>query len=138
MSACLKCGYDAEAAVVASWSFVIPRVLPSLNERIHNGKRGWRYRRVREAWISDMQAMRMSLPVRDRTRILNKRRVTITRLFSKHQRLMDKANVDTKACVDAMVSVGLLADDSPQWLELHVKQERGQERGTRVSIEELT
>jgi hypothetical protein len=133
VTACLKCGHDPLATVTASWAFHVPRDLPSLNKRIHNGAHGWRYRRVRESWISDMKTMKLVAGVQ--TANINKRRVTLVRLYSGHQREMDAANIDTKACVDAMRYAGLIVDDSPRWLELHVKQERSKERGLSVLIE---
>ena len=132
---CLACGYDATARVVARREFVVPRDLPSLNQRIHNGARGWQYRKARAAWYADFTIIRYAQKI---PAAKASRRVTLVRMYSKHQRLMDKANVDTKVCVDALVLAGLLKDDAPQWLELHVKQERGKERGTRVLIEEVS
>ena len=131
---CLACGFDPSAIVLSSWSLSIPRALASLNLRIHNGKQGWRYREDRDAWLRDFITLRILKAITPPT---TKRRVTLTRVFGGRQQLYDKANVDTKAAVDAMVRAGLLKDDNADWLELHVKQERGTERGTRVLIEEL-
>jgi len=136
-AACVACGYDASARVVARWEFTIPRDLPSLNQRIHNGARGWQYRATRNAWMGDFLAMRgtqaMHLPLSE-----NKRRVTLTRLYTGRMREMDLANIDAKACVDAMKLAGLIFDDAPRYYEGHVKQERGKERGTRILIEEIS
>jgi hypothetical protein len=137
MSPCIKCGHDANAVVIAEWTMTIPRALPSLNERIHNGAKGWRYRRTRDAWASDLRAMRLVARHKP-TNLANLRRVTLTRLYTGRMREMDLANIDTKACVDAMKLAGLIFDDAPRYYEGHVMQERCGERGTRITIEELT
>jgi len=140
MTACAKCQHDPDAAVIARWEFTIPRDLPSLNERIHNGAKGWKYRATRDAWAADLRAIRFAnrIPHIGASPPTTRRRVTLVRVYSGRQKEMDRANLDSKACVDAMIISGLIVDDSPSWLELHVLQERGTERGTRVLIEELS
>jgi len=135
MTACQKCQHDPDAAVIARWEFTIPRDLPSLNERIHNGAKGWAYRKSRDSWLQDLTVLGYAHKVTSAT---TKRRVTITRLYSGRQQEMDRANIDTKACVDALRLTRAIHDDAPTWLELHVLQVKGTERGTRVLIEELS
>lgn len=134
MTACPQCSFDADAPVLARWEMHVPRDLPSLNERIHNSAKGWGYRASRDAWLRDFITLRILKAITPPT---GRRRVTLVRVYSGRQKEMDRANLDSKACVDAMVRAGLLLDDDAEGLELHVKQERGCERGTRVLIEEL-
>jgi len=141
MTACAACSFDPDATVLARFEFTVPRDLGTLNARVFNGRQGWSYRKLRDAWFSDLSALRRLHAVRYAGTKFdpknNKRRVTLTRLYTGRMREMDLANIDAKACVDAMKLAGLIFDDAPRYYEGHVKQERGSERGTRVVIEEL-
>jgi len=139
MTACAACSFDPDATVLARWDFTIPRDLPSLNQRIHNGAKGWIYRSVRDAWTTDLRTLLMAQGVWALGKVapVNKRRVTFTRLYTGRMKEMDVGNIDVKSCTDALKLAGLIFDDAPRYYEGHVKQERGSERGTRILVEEL-
>jgi hypothetical protein len=137
MTACCKCGHDPEAKVTASWSFVIERDPPSMNERIHNeGSARFAYARERKIWADWFRVARVTnrIPPADA-----RRRVTLTRLFSGRQQSRDRDNLvgGQKVVVDAMVLTSLLADDADRWAQIHYAQERGEHRGLHVLLEEL-
>lgn len=135
-SACPKCGFDPTARVLASWTFLVDRDPPSLNERLFNlGSRRHAYKAERDAWYLEFVLARNLnlIPFAER-----KRRVTLTRLFDGKQRERDVDNLwgGGKSVVDAMVLAQLLVADAPDFAELHWNQERGA-RGLRVLIEEI-
>lgn len=118
------------------WTVVIPKKLLSANAGVVNrGPTRWKYAKERDEWrqwlvqtpiMAKLPWKGLHLP----------RTVTITRLYSGREREMDERNIDTKALVDSMVRAGLLVDDSPRWLTLHVEQERSEASGVRVRIQE--
>lgn len=136
MTACAACGFNAAATVLAAWDLHIPRDLGSLNARVFNGRNGWKYRADRDAWAEDFANLRavLRIPLAE-----GKRRVTITRVYSGQQKVMDYANLvgGAKACTDAMKLAGLIVDDKPAFLEDHYHQVRAADRGVRVRIEEI-
>lgn len=137
MTTCCKCGFDPDAKVTATWSFVIELDPPSLNERVFNeGNTRFAYAKQRKTWADWFAVMRFNHripPARER------RRVTLTRLYSGRQQRRDRDNNagGMKVCVDAMVITSLLCDDSERWAEVYYDQLRGDQRGLRVVLEEL-
>ena len=103
---------------------------PSLNKvlRMHWTKR----RKLLEAWMW-MIRVAWGHPL---TTCQIKRKVTIT---LHHSRLFDKDNAygACKVIFDALKSQGLIVDDSPEWLEASVKQEKckHKERHTVIQLE---
>ncbi|MGC2234213.1 MAG: hypothetical protein WBA09_22120 [Candidatus Acidiferrum sp.] len=94
----------------------IPDVPPSLNKllRMH-----WRRRAVEKAkWITEILVSREI-----GFHATGKMRVTIT---LNHSRFYDKDNAygACKILVDSMKNFGLIRDDSPEWLDLTVEQEK--------------
>lgn len=136
MTACAACGHDASAIVVARWEFHIDRDPPSLNDRVFNGRQGWRYRSERDAWCLEIRAVRLLQRI---TKATGKRRVTLTRKYTSRQQLRDRDNLagGMKACVDALVLEGLLVGDAPEQAEVIYKQERTTPRGLTIVVEEL-
>ena len=137
MTACPKCGYHAEAAVLRSWTLEIPREVESANSyTVNAGKTRWKYAAQRDAWTRDMLAMRR---VHGMTVAVGMRRVTLTRLYSGRQREMDRANfiAGAKPVLDAMVRACMLVDDKPKWLEDHYAQVKADRPGLRVLVEEI-
>lgn len=137
MSACTKCAYDPDALVLASWTFVVALDPPSLNAHIQNAGTGrWQYAKLRKEWTEAMAIAQVTehVPI-----AAAKRRVTLTRLFSGRQKRRDRDNLagGCKPIVDAMIEAGLLVDDDDEYAEIHYAQERGNERGLRVLIEEI-
>jgi len=135
---CIKCGYDADQFVTASWSFVLEREPKSLNARVVNvGASRWRYAKDRDAWSWLIRAARLEQRIPPSH---GRRRMTLTRIYANGQRAIDKDNLSggMKGLVDAMVREKLIHDDSPAWLELHHAQEPGAIRSVRVLIEDLS
>lgn len=136
---CCLCGGKPYAKVTASWTFRIERDAPTQNVMGNNRGGGrWAYKKERQIWVSWL-----SWHANEHL-ILNaevKRRVTITRCYSGQQKLRDHGNLvgGLKPAVDAMVGIGLLRDDSPEWCEIYYHQRRVEkhERGTLITIEEL-
>lgn len=141
MTACLKCGHDPDARVLASWSFHVPRAVRSGNAHVYNvGASRFGYAKERKAWESDFFGVKIAQRVPDADR---KRRVTLTREIGYRQREYDRDNLATgcKPIVDALVKCGLLVDDSPTHAEVHFAQVKveGSKRpgGLRVLLEDL-
>jgi len=137
MTACVKCGHDPDVKVTASWTFVLESEILSLNERVSNsGRARFRYRKVRDAWSWLVRAARLQHRIAP---AVGRRRLTLTRIYARGQRALDRDNLagGAKPLVDAIVREGLLRDDTPAWLELHHDQEPGTERAVRVLLEDL-
>lgn len=134
---CVKCGFSPDAVVSARWEVVLDKRIESANNRTVNaGATRWRYAKQRDEWTSWIRARARGILD---ARPSEKRRVTITRRYAGRCRLLDKDNLvgGCKALVDAMVHEGVVHDDKPQWLELHVLQEQGAKNETHVLVEEL-
>ncbi len=149
------------------WTLHIPRQLPSGNDRACNGRdlvSRALYRKARHAWAVSMRlrAPRAAFVNAD---YQPKRRVTITRILGPRQREYDRDNLfsGSKIVLDAMKparpahqttwksgprkgairlvaaveGAGLIVDDSPQWLDLVMCQERGAEAGVLITIEDV-
>lgn len=139
MGACLKCCYDPDAQIAASYSFLVERDASSLNARLFNGAQGWKYRRERDTWQSELRVARVNarVPIGD-----TKRRVTLTRLYGGRQQERDRDNLagGMKCVVDALVLERLIVDDSSKWAEIHYAQRRiakGEKTGVLFEIEVL-
>lgn len=132
-----------------TWTFVIPRCLPSRNER--SRKHHWAIRKALLAWERDLLVFKQKLGIPDAA---GPRRVHITRLMGKGQKTFDPRNLDDKTLVDAMKpsrlhrtktkvsripGAGLLVDDSARWATITVDQERAADGrpGTRITIEDI-
>jgi Holliday junction resolvase RusA-like endonuclease len=138
VTACVKCGFDPDASVRASWTFFVDRDAPSLNARIFNaGPRRWKYKRERDAWCWEIRAV--ALMRKMRTAGAGKRRVTLTRVYGGQQKPRDPDNLvgGMKSIVDALVLERLIVDDSAAFAEIHYAEERGEPRGVRFHIEEI-
>lgn len=137
MTACVKCGFDPSRIVTASWTFLVERDPPSLNDRVFNaGPRRWLYRRERDAWVDEIRVARMLQRI---PRAIGKRRVTIMRVYGGRQKERDRDNLigGQKIVLDALVFEDLLISDSASGVDVTYHQERGQPTGLRITIEEL-
>ena len=140
MTACAKCGYDADAPVESVLQAFIRRDVKSMNDhRVNAGTARWDYKRERDAWVSHL---RMVFDRLTRTAIGQKRRrVTITREWGPRCREFDRDNLvgGCKVVVDALVRAGLLVGDSEEWAEVHYEQRSGGPGGvgTWIRIETL-
>lgn len=153
-----------------TWTLVIPRALPSANERHVNGRdpvARAMYRRLRNAWVSDLMAHSGTLfQVEAVPLATGRRRVVLTRVMGKGQRPYDIDSLPggCKLVLDAMKpakaarqtvwksgprkgrirlvapvpGAGLIVDDSPRWVEVEYRQARGERAETRITIEEVT
>ena len=139
-SKCVRCGHDPSELVLATWSFLIERDPPSLNKRLYNAGPGRHlYRQERDMWCWEFRAARLtrSIPKAD-----GRRRVTLARLYGGRQQERDYDNLagGMKAVVDAMVSEGLLTNDTPDQAEITYQQAVAktlESRGLLVLIESV-
>jgi hypothetical protein len=150
---------------VTSWTFTIPRPLPSQNRAPHNTSpmASHQYRRAREAWARDIRLLAFDAGVKlvdDSYK--PRRRVTITRLWGKGQRALDLPNAwgGAKLVIDVLCpprvfkrakvkggpvmehlrpGCSLIVDDSPTWADITVNQERAPDGkpATRITLEDL-
>jgi hypothetical protein len=137
VTACTKCGFDPDARIAASWSFVLEHAVLSLNARVANvGSARWRYASERDAWRWLVRAAKAKHRIAP---AVGRRRLTLTRIYARGQRALDHDNLvgGMKPVVDAIVHEELLVDDKPAWLELHHDQVPGTERAVRVLLEDL-
>jgi Holliday junction resolvase RusA-like endonuclease len=140
LEVCNLCGGRPFAEVAASWTMRIDRDAPTQNVTGNNRGGGrWAYKAERRAWFAALAAKKSM----QRIATANvKRRVIITRCYSGQQKLRDHGNLvgGLKPAVDAMVGIGLLKDDSPEFCEIYYHQRRVEksERGTLITIEELS
>jgi Holliday junction resolvase RusA-like endonuclease len=138
MTACAKCGHDPEAKVLRVWRMELDMPLKSLNRHAVNfGAARFAYRKERDAW--QWLIKREVLRWFDLHKADSKRRVTIKRLFAGRCRAFDQDNLvgAAKIVVDALKSEGVIRDDSPDWVELHVLQQKSERNETHVLVEEL-
>jgi Holliday junction resolvase RusA-like endonuclease len=138
VSACIKCGHDPEAKVLRTWCMELDMPLKSLNRHAVNfGAARFAYRKERDAW--QWLIKREVLRWFDLHKATTKRRVTIKRLFAGRCRAFDQDNLvgAAKIVVDALKNEGVVKDDSQEWLELHVQQEKWSSNATIVLVEEL-
>lgn len=121
---------STERAVI---TLTIPEALPSLNTML---RRHWSVdRRLKNRWrimvwaALKQQAGGKALPP------LNKARVTITRISP---RMLDADNCTggAKHVIDSLRVCGLIVDDTPEHIELTVRQEKGR-AATHIQIEAL-
>lgn len=137
MTACVKCGHDPDARVLAAWTFTLAGEIRSLNRHVVNfGAARHVYRRERDDWMWLARAARLAHQIPPAT---GRRRLTLIRIYTRRQRELDDDNLSggAKPLVDALVRERLLVDDTRRWLELHHDQEHGATRGVRVVLEEL-
>ncbi len=131
-----RCGHDPGANVARSWTFEIDREIKSGNAHIYNvGASRWRYAKDRDAWSWEFRAARLLQKI---PKAMQRRRVTLTRLYSGRQREFDGDNFQTgaKSCVDALVLEGLLVGDDSKSAEINYAQQSGG-CGLRVLLEEF-
>ena len=124
------------------------------------------YRKLRNAWAADLIAAWRNASARGETLPLCgpgravKRRLVLTRVMGKGQREYDFGNLvgGCKAIVDAMLpskpprevlekgkrvlkagvpGAGLIYDDSPAWVDVTYRQERGAQAGCIIEIEDV-
>jgi hypothetical protein len=138
---CVKCGFDPEAIVLASWTFTLEIEAESLNaHRVNAGSNAARarYRKARNdwGWLVKRAKQEHRIPM-----ATGMRRLTLTRIYESGQRRLDKDNLvgGFKPLLDEIRSkdFGLIRDDSPVWSEIHYLQEPGDEPAVRVLLEDL-
>lgn len=138
MLVCAKCGYDPAAAISQGWASFIARRAPSMNDRLANvGARRFLYREERDAWCWHFRVMRLEhrIPF-----AVQRRRVTLTRLYCGRERDRDRDNLigGMKAVVDAMVRERLLLDDTSAGAEIYYAQHRDEcNSGLNVELDEF-
>lgn len=145
MSVCPFCGDSPERPVLRRWEFEVPQPWPrnqghgASHTLANSGAGRWHYKRMREQWTMWCVARRPALfSSADWRRIV---RVTLTRLYGKRQRRLDRDNLVAggKPVVDALCLSGWLVDDSEEHAIIHYHQERSADGvpAVRFLIEEL-
>lgn len=146
------------------WIILVPRELPSQNRAPHNTSftASHQYRRARVAWARDVRLLAFDA----RVPLVGGhyepfRKVTITRLYGKGQREIDKGNAwgGAKLVIDVLCppkvfkrrkvkggpvfehlrpGTSLIVDDAPRWADIDVTQERAADgkAATRITIED--
>jgi hypothetical protein len=102
----------------------IPEATPSLNKML---RRHWAVdRRLKKRWHKLVWVALFEQPYGARARF-NKAKVTITRCSP---RMLDADNAvgSVKHVVDALRACNVIADDTPEHIELIVRQEKGKAR----------
>ena len=130
---CGTCGQPLPLAKEA-WDIWIPIEPPSQNVVAQNKGGGrHKYRRIRQEYEMAL------LWKRNIPKAKGKRRVAITRCYSRHGKERDLANIvgGCKALMDALTLTKLIVDDSPKYLEAHYSQERGKASGVRIVLEDI-
>jgi hypothetical protein len=134
---CPKCGFHAEAPVLAAWTFEIPREVRSLNAyAVNHGSARFAYKRDRSTWQMEFKVRRINRRVPIATAV---RRVTITRVYSGRQREFDRDNLHggAKVVVDALVREQLIIGDDWRGAMVFYDQVRGETSLTVVLVEEM-
>ena len=140
LPACDQCGFDPGLKIAQVWILKLDKDPSSLNARVYNaGHTRYAYAKERDEWhwMIKHERLKQKIP-----KAMQKRRVTLTRNYGGQQKERDVDNLSggMKNCVDAVVREGLLVNDSPQYAELHYKQNRVSERsslGLWIQIEEF-
>lgn len=121
---CQRCSYDPDAVVERSWTFRIDKEVKSMNRAASNKGSRWsmaQYSKERKEWTSWMMLAKMNHRIPE---TLRKRRLLLTRVYGYRQRPYDLGNLigGLKPALDAMVNVGILKNDTPEYLEDHYNQ----------------
>ena len=114
-----------------SWTFTASSIPPSLNDRLH-----WRVRAKLNAAVRD----EIACQVREaHAPMLQRARVTCTLIRNRgREKDLDNSYTSAKAAVDGLTAGGIIADDDRKHIDLLVTQERGPQRGVRITVEEVT
>lgn len=121
-----------------SVTFTVPFASPSQNQLDRKYRNPHARKRLRESWE---QVIRLLPEYHSREWLKAmaklKKRMEV-RFTIQHKKLYDKANAygGTKPCVDALVNVGYLYDDSIEFCELIVEQDKINADSTRIEIRE--
>lgn len=119
---------------VPTWSFVLDRKPPSMNDHSPNANTArFQYRKERDAWG---WLLKLAMGERHIPRANERRRLAITRIIGPREREYDYDNLvgGCKALLDAMVKAGLVLNDNARWLTATYAQERGAASGVRVDV----
>ncbi len=114
-----------------TWTFVIARRAPSLNEHVQNaGPSRWKYAKERDVWCWEFRKVRLDLAIPKATA---KRRLTVQRMYCGREQERDYVNLvgGMKVIIDALVLEGLLVDDAPKHLDDMYMQSKFVERGAK-------
>ena len=106
----------------------IPAVPPSLNKTL--GMNRWERQALNESW---RLLIRTQFLPDGRGR--EKKRVRIVLWHSRRYDECDNLQGSCKPIFDALKSWGLIYDDSPEWLEAHISQEKCKHRDRHTTIE---
>ncbi len=111
------------------YCLALPRMTCPLNELIGNWKKAIGLKKKDKTLIAECGSW---IPA-----ATGKRRVSLVVLFAPKRRRVDKDAL-WKSCLDAMVSLGILVDDSPNYLDLGtVEYFRGPHDGMFILVEDV-
>ncbi len=117
--------------------FSVPIVPPSPNALRRAYRDRFAYRRLRMTWESYLFAA-LSLDARNELRSLAHRKAKmVVTIEIVHGQLYDEDNLvgSVKPVLDALVNIGVLADDSSEYLKLRVEQRQQKSAQTRIWME---
>lgn len=130
---CISCGWDAAAIVTWSYELVLPLTWPSQNTMgaIHRGAAGAKYRRTRAHFEGCLRKYKYNVPAAK-----GFRRAWLTRHWGHRKRAYDTGNLigGCKALVDALVALGYLYDDTPEYFLGSYHQEKAVDGKDSISI----
>ena len=118
---CPSCGFNADRKTVALGQWKLTTELASGNVVRSNsgGNSGYSYRKHRSRY-----QRAVNLHPAPELHVGGKRRLTITRLWGKGKRALDRDNliIGCKPLIDVIVRAGWVFDDKPKYLEVVYKQ----------------
>ena len=108
----------------------MPGIPPSANILKRKYRTPHAYKDLRNSWQRMIAAF---LPAGSRQPETRKMKVTFT---LEHSRSYDTGNAynSVKPLEDALKNLGIIKDDSPEWIELHVEQVKSRENQTTIEI----
>lgn len=135
---CAVCSRCNQLLPVAAkkWAFIVPLEPPSQN--VVAGNKGGGRHKYKEIRDNYRMLFRNKMNTIGIPRATDKRRVLVTRLYSGRGKKRDFGNLvgGCKPLLDALTLEGLIIDDKDSCLEDHYYQERREESGVRIVLEE--
>jgi len=143
---CASCSYDPTREVLSSHEATIRFKWQSGNQINPYGaaKVGpWRYNKYKDSWKKQFGVVATEYPDATDASFY---RLTLTRIYGKGPKGgrcypfdLDNLAQGAKPMIDILVKFDVLFDDSPQYTEVHYKQEQSEDRKhyVKVLVEEL-
>ena len=116
---------------------ILVMAVPPSHNQLRRKYRHWAvYKKLKAQWMKDIH-YGASNP-NNRLAIAKLPEKRYVRILIQHKRLfdVDNAYASCKPILDAMVELGYLKDDSPDFLDLRVEQEKINAKQTKITISE--